>query len=105
MIQLKDFLYLYNKISEDCFKKCVYNMTTRNLDDEEANCISTCVQKHVNVNHKTMECFAEINPIFQQRKLEEHQKELQQLQQQQQEAAQKAAAAAGETPSTAVASS
>lgn len=79
-------------------------MTTRNLDDEEAHCISTCVQKHVNVNHKTMEFFAEINPIFQQRKLEEHQKELQQ----QQEAAQKAAAAAGgetTTPSSAVASS
>lgn len=82
-------------------------MTHRNLDDYEATCISTCVQKHVNVNHKTMECFAEINPIFQQRKLEEHQKELQQLQQQQQEAAQKAAGAGGETTttSTAVASS
>lgn len=92
-------MLLYNKISEDCFRKCVYNMTQRNLDDEEARCISTCVQKHVNVNHKTMEFFAEINPIFQQRKLEEHQRELQALQQQQ-EAAQKDA-----STSNAVASS
>ncbi|CAL8118346.1 unnamed protein product [Orchesella dallaii] len=81
---LKDFLYLYNKISEDCFKKCVFNMTRRSLDDEEASCISICVQKHVKVNHKTMEFFAEINPIFQQKKMEEHQKDLEKLQQQQQ---------------------
>ncbi|ODM91992.1 Mitochondrial import inner membrane translocase subunit Tim10 B [Orchesella cincta] len=89
---LKDFLYLYNKISEDCFKKCVFNMTRRTLDDEEGSCISTCVQKHVKVNHKTMEFFAEINPIFQQKKMEEHQQELQKLQQQQQATATSAVA-------------
>ena len=56
-------------------------MTRRTLDSDEDKCISTCVQKHVNVNHKTMEFFAEINPAFQQRKMEEQQQELMKLQQ------------------------
>jgi len=79
-MQLKDFLLLYNKISEECFKKCVYNMTQRHLDSDEQTCINSCTQKHVNVNHKTMELFSEINPVFQQRKMEEHQAEYAKLQ-------------------------
>jgi hypothetical protein len=49
----------------------VVNLAQRGLDNEEGDCIARCTQKHINVNHKTMEVFAEINPGFQQRKAEE----------------------------------
>lgn len=55
-------------------------MTTRSLPPGESDCIATCVVKHINVNHKTMALFADINPPFQQRKATEREEEFRKMQ-------------------------
>lgn len=36
-LQLKDFLTLYNKVTELCFNRCVDNLSQRELFDQEVN--------------------------------------------------------------------
>lgn len=35
MLQLKDFLTLYNKVTEICFSRCIENLSGRELNTEE----------------------------------------------------------------------
>ena len=71
LLQLKNFLYLFNRLSERCFKRCVYTLGQVTLTGDEKGCIDTCLTKNVNFNQKIMSLYMEINPPFQQRKMEE----------------------------------
>ncbi|XP_033225251.1 mitochondrial import inner membrane translocase subunit Tim10 B-like [Belonocnema kinseyi] len=60
----RDFLLLYNQISETCFKHCANTFITREITPDENNCVNNCAQKFVNTNHRIMEVYSEILPIF-----------------------------------------
>ena len=67
----KDFLVLYNQISETCFKKCANTFLTREITSDEDLCVSNCAQKYIHANHKIMEIFMEVQPIMVRRRMEE----------------------------------
>ncbi|CAG7833253.1 unnamed protein product [Allacma fusca] len=79
LIQLKEFLLLFNKLSDRCFRRCVYTLGSATLTGEERNCIDTCLSKNVNFNQKTLALFMEINPPFQQKKMEEQMAQVEEL--------------------------
>ncbi|XP_070167963.1 mitochondrial import inner membrane translocase subunit Tim10 B [Polyergus mexicanus] len=67
----RDFLLLYNQISETCFKKCANTFLTREITSDEDLCVSNCAQKYIHANHKIMEIFMEVQPIMVHRRMEE----------------------------------
>ncbi|XP_076626492.1 mitochondrial import inner membrane translocase subunit Tim10B [Colletes latitarsis] len=71
---LKDFLLLYNQISERCFKQCMNTFLSRDITTEEDVCIKKCLEKYVNGNYKMMTVFMEVEPVFTKKKIEEVQK-------------------------------
>jgi len=73
---LKDFLTLFNKLSERCFHRCVYDLGQLNLAADEIACVDRCIIKNVNANHKLMSLYMDINPDFQEKKMKEQQEEL-----------------------------
>jgi len=70
----KDFLQIYNIMSENCFNRCVNTFQTRDVTEEETNCIDLCTNKHVRVNHKIMAVYMEVQPLVMQRRVEEMEK-------------------------------
>ncbi|BFZ15248.1 hypothetical protein BsWGS_18287 [Bradybaena similaris] len=51
---LKDFLTLYNIITEYCFSKCVSNFNERRASINEAACVDTCTDNYVQYNQRFM---------------------------------------------------
>ncbi|XP_056646094.1 mitochondrial import inner membrane translocase subunit Tim10 B [Diorhabda sublineata] len=56
----KDFLLLYNKMTEMCFKRCVDNVNSRTLDGQEAECIEDCSSKFIKYNNRLMQNFVHV---------------------------------------------
>ncbi|XP_013117134.1 mitochondrial import inner membrane translocase subunit Tim10B [Stomoxys calcitrans] len=82
---LKDFLTLYNKVTELCFSRCVDNFNERDLAKHEEACVSRCVNKFALFNQNMMKVYVEVQSEINQRRmqeLEEGQKLIQQNQQQ-----------------------
>ncbi|XP_043465435.1 mitochondrial import inner membrane translocase subunit Tim10 B-like [Leptopilina heterotoma] len=67
----RDFLLLYNQISETCFNHCTNTFLTREISSYEDICVSNCAQKFVNTNHRVMEVYSEILPIFTKKMMEQ----------------------------------
>ncbi|KAG7209048.1 hypothetical protein KM043_015207 [Ampulex compressa] len=67
----RDFLLLYNQISETCFKKCTNTFASREIEEDEEVCVKNCVEKHVHANHKIMEVYMEVQPIMVRRRIDE----------------------------------
>ncbi|XP_042214812.1 mitochondrial import inner membrane translocase subunit Tim10B-like [Homarus americanus] len=80
--QFKDFLVLYNQISERCFNLCVTGFNNRELSEIETACVDRCVGKHISVNHKIMSVYTEVQPIYLQKRIDEMNKQVEQAQQQ-----------------------
>ncbi|CAG9855156.1 unnamed protein product [Phyllotreta striolata] len=55
----KDFLQLYNKMTEMCFQRCVNNVNSSRLDQDEIECIEDCSAKFIKCNNKLMQHFME----------------------------------------------
>ncbi|CAH1103240.1 unnamed protein product [Psylliodes chrysocephalus] len=53
----RDFLQLYNQMTEMCFKRCINNVNTRDLDQDEIECIEDCSSKFIKYNNKLMQNF------------------------------------------------
>lgn len=68
---LRDFLVLYNRISETCFKRCTTTFASRDLTSDEDECVKNCVEKHIHANHRIMEIFMEIQPLLVQKRMAE----------------------------------
>lgn len=51
---LKDFLTLYNTITEFCFNKCVSNFNERITSDVENHCVEACSGNYVQFNQRFM---------------------------------------------------
>lgn len=67
----RDFLLVYNQISETCFKRCADTFLTREITSNEELCVQNCTEKHIHTNHKIMQLYTEIQPILVQRRIEE----------------------------------
>ena len=60
----KDFMQLYNQLTESCFNICVADLGSRKLTDAEESCVGLCAEKNIRLNHKTMEVFMELQPAM-----------------------------------------
>ncbi|XP_015598243.1 mitochondrial import inner membrane translocase subunit Tim10 B-like [Cephus cinctus] len=67
----KDFLLLYNQISDTCFRRCANTFNSRDISPDEEFCINNCAQKHINANHRVMEVFMEVQPTLVNKRIEE----------------------------------
>ncbi|XP_050075927.1 mitochondrial import inner membrane translocase subunit Tim10B [Anopheles maculipalpis] len=104
---IKDFLQLYNKITDMCFNSCVDNLYGRDLTREEISCADNCVLKFTNVNQRLLKVYVGVQADINQRRMAEVEAqqakmmaEAQQQQQQQQQAALESTAEAASAPST-----
>ncbi|KAG4078410.1 hypothetical protein HA402_013121 [Bradysia odoriphaga] len=76
----RDFLQLYNKLTETCFQHCTDNFFNRNLSQEETNCVDKCVIKFSNVNQKVMGIFVEAQTNINAKRMAELELQLKQQQ-------------------------
>ncbi|XP_015514588.1 mitochondrial import inner membrane translocase subunit Tim10 B isoform X1 [Neodiprion lecontei] len=67
----KDFLTLYNQISDTCFKRCTNTYNSRDMDVDEEACVNNCAQKHVKANTKMMKVYMEVLPVLMNKRTEE----------------------------------
>lgn len=92
---IKDFLILYNAITEHCFGKCVTNLKKPKLVESERTCVNGCAALYLQTNQRFMQQFMEHTPNMAKRRAEEMEK-FTARQQQQQEATEQAAAPTSE---------
>lgn len=67
----KDFLLLYNQMTENCFKKCVDEMNSRQLNRDEELCVNKCSSKFINANHRMMSIYVEVQSALVNKRIEE----------------------------------
>ncbi|KAL9871458.1 mitochondrial import inner membrane translocase subunit Tim10B [Glossina fuscipes] len=68
---LKDFLTLYNRITELCFDRCVDNFNGRVLSNTENICVNHCVNKFARFNQAMMKVYVEVQTQLNQKRLKE----------------------------------
>lgn len=68
---LKDFLTLYNQVTELCFKSCVDNLFGRELSGDEIRCTDNCVGKFSSVNQRLMQVYVGVQSDINQRRMVE----------------------------------
>ncbi|XP_029457755.1 mitochondrial import inner membrane translocase subunit Tim10 B [Rhinatrema bivittatum] len=66
---LRDFLLVYNKMTEICFSRCVSNLNYRILTMEEEQCLDSCAVKLIRSNHRLMAAYVELMPTIVQRRV------------------------------------
>ncbi|XP_038673969.1 mitochondrial import inner membrane translocase subunit Tim10 B isoform X2 [Scyliorhinus canicula] len=69
---LRDFLLLYNKMTESCFNKCVSNMNYRITTQTEENCVNNCAGKLIHTNHRLMSAYVQLMPTIVQRRISDY---------------------------------
>ncbi|XP_014209619.1 mitochondrial import inner membrane translocase subunit Tim10 B [Copidosoma floridanum] len=67
----KDFLLLYNQISDSCFNRCANSFYTRECEPDEEKCVELCTNKFVLMNHRVMKTFMEVQAVIVQKRMEE----------------------------------
>ncbi|CAJ1063907.1 mitochondrial import inner membrane translocase subunit Tim10 B [Xyrichtys novacula] len=68
---LKDFLLVYNRMTEICFQRCTSNFNYRNLTMDEERCVDSCAGKLIRSNHRLMNTYVQLMPRMVQRRMEE----------------------------------
>lgn len=71
-LQLRDFLLVYNRMTELCFLRCVSNLNYRALTREEENCLDCCAGKLVHSNHRLMGAYVQLMPSLVQRRISDY---------------------------------
>lgn len=56
----RDFLQNYNRVSEVCFRACIWDFTTRTIKEKEDKCSTACVEKYLKTNHRVSQRFQEM---------------------------------------------
>ncbi|XP_075583863.1 mitochondrial import inner membrane translocase subunit Tim10 B [Pelecanus crispus] len=65
---LRDFLLVYNRMTELCFRHCVSNLNYRLLTGREETCLDGCAAKLVHSNHRLMSAYVALMPSIVQRR-------------------------------------
>ncbi|XP_054612946.1 mitochondrial import inner membrane translocase subunit Tim10 B [Dunckerocampus dactyliophorus] len=68
---LRDFLLVYNRMTEICFQRCTSNFNYRNLTMDEERCVDNCAGKLIRSNHRLMATYVQLMPRLVQRRMEE----------------------------------
>ncbi|KAK9536591.1 hypothetical protein VZT92_006360 [Zoarces viviparus] len=68
---LRDFLLVYNRMTETCFQRCSSNFNYRNLTMDEEKCVDSCAGKLIRTNHRLMGTYVQLMPRMVQRRMEE----------------------------------
>ncbi|MED6268380.1 hypothetical protein CHARACLAT_021836 [Characodon lateralis] len=68
---LRDFLLVYNRMTEICFRRCTSNFNYRNLTMDEESCVDSCAGKLIRTNHRLMGTYVQLMPRMVQRRMEE----------------------------------
>uniref|UniRef100_A0A1Q3FB16 Mitochondrial import inner membrane translocase subunit n=1 Tax=Culex tarsalis TaxID=7177 RepID=A0A1Q3FB16_CULTA len=68
---LKDFLGLYNRVTELCFSSCVDNFNVRDLSPAEIRCAENCVGKFTNTNQRLMQVYMDVQGKINERRYAE----------------------------------
>lgn len=71
MRNLRDFLLVYNRMTEICFQRCSSNFNYRNLTMDEERCVDNCAGKLIRSNHRLMGTYVQLMPRMVQRRLDE----------------------------------
>ncbi|KAL4230727.1 Tim10/DDP zinc finger [Mactra antiquata] len=71
---MRDFLELYNKLTEMCFLKCVSNFNNIKLSKDEGSCVGVCVDRYVKYNQRLMMTFMEYQNAKQEAAIKEMEK-------------------------------
>jgi len=71
--QLKEFLAVYNHLTDLCFNHCIRSLNQRQLSTEEESCVNQCMDKFVNCNQRLMQIFMRYGPEFMQQKQKQQQ--------------------------------
>ncbi|KAM8975649.1 mitochondrial import inner membrane translocase subunit Tim10 B [Pelodytes ibericus] len=71
MRNLRDFLLVYNKMTEQCFTRCVQNLNYRYVTMEEEQCMDSCASKLIRSNHRLMSAYVGLMPAVVQRRMAE----------------------------------
>jgi len=80
----KEFLEIYNRTTERCFRDCIVDLSRRDLTTEEDKCLDDCTTKLTKLNHRLLGTFMVEQPRFTQKKIEEAEKTAAKLQAMQQ---------------------
>jgi hypothetical protein len=67
----KDFMQLYNQLTERCFSVCVADLGSRKLTTTEEDCVGYCAEKNIRLNNRTMEIFIELQPAMLEKRRQE----------------------------------
>ncbi|XP_021239460.1 mitochondrial import inner membrane translocase subunit Tim10 B isoform X6 [Numida meleagris] len=65
---LRDFLLVYNRMTELCFRRCVSDLGYRLLSRREERCLDGCAGKLVRANHRLMGAYVALMPAIVQRR-------------------------------------
>ncbi|KAM6099948.1 mitochondrial import inner membrane translocase subunit Tim10 B [Theristicus caerulescens] len=69
---LRDFLLVYNRMTELCFRHCVSNLNYRLLTGREESCLDSCAAKLVHANHRLMSAYVALMPSIMQRRASDY---------------------------------
>ncbi|XP_017483449.1 PREDICTED: mitochondrial import inner membrane translocase subunit Tim10B [Rhagoletis zephyria] len=97
---LKDFLTLYNKVTELCFSRCIETLYERDLTNSESTCIDRCVVKFARFNQKMMNVYVEVQSDINQKRMQEIEANQKQLEQPQASASMASAGNISHLPTT-----
>ncbi|NXF62953.1 T10B translocase, partial [Ciccaba nigrolineata] len=65
---LRDFLLVYNRLTELCFRHCVSNLNYRLLTGREESCLDACAGKLLRANHRLVSAYVALMPAIVQRR-------------------------------------
>ncbi|XP_061105315.1 mitochondrial import inner membrane translocase subunit Tim10 B isoform X3 [Conger conger] len=68
---LRDFLLVYNRMTEICFQRCTSNLNYRTLTMDEERCVDSCAGKLIRSNHRLMGTYVQLMPGIVQRRMQE----------------------------------
>ncbi|XP_040195844.1 mitochondrial import inner membrane translocase subunit Tim10 B [Rana temporaria] len=76
---LRDFLMVYNKMTEMCFTRCAKNLNYRSLTMDEDKCLDSCATKFIRSNHRLMAAYVGLMPAVVQRRMDDMEKQSKEL--------------------------
>ena len=69
-----DLLKTFNKISDLCFSDCVWDLTSRKINEKESKCYLNCAEKFLKSNQRISTRFQEFQLLANKNALEEMKK-------------------------------